>query len=680
MPADGFDFRPADDLITRPVSAFYQNVRQQLRDDLARGWIVKNNHRINACKSSQDFGALAFRNDRTALPFELANALVAVETQDEHITERTRLLEAADVAGMQKVEAAVCKNDAATIAFLAAKPQNRILESQNFRLQKGLHARAKANERNGSLSRGGIRPPGLRALPVNRAKTIRSASGVLLLVIGFLLTRGAAVAEHIYLMDAGGCRLETAFFAPRGGEPQGAVVLLHGLSANKKIMSYLAQGFADQGLKVIVPDLPGHGHTEAPFSAARADQCSESLLRELIVRGIIVPERTILAGHSMGGAIAIRVASRMAANAAASVPFAGVVAISPAPMQKDRGILPEMLLYQDSPPLPANSLVISGSWETPAMKSSAADLVAGRQPGSAKRVVIPHATHLSLLFDSRALAEAERWAAESLHMQTAPSLPSHRRLWGGLLGFLGLLLLLGPFLEEAGGLGSQKADSQSAVSGRLGVSLLVVLAVSFLAVLLLRQAGDPFKSVRLFEGDYFTGFLVIVGGVVLLAKRQALREVLSGKSRALLGTVAAASFAGLVTVLLMTAWFEMTISEAWWKADRWERFPLLLVLLAPYHLAEELVLGPVAALRGLRRLGLGLALRFLGWSALLVGVLALHSGAILLVLLAPYLFLFHVLSRAGMDVVREGTGSAAAAAIFGAILLAGFCLVIFPIT
>jgi len=33
-----------------------------------------------------------------------------------------------------------------------------------------------------------------------------------------------------------------------------------------------------------------------------------------------------------------------------------------------------------------------------------------------------------------------------------------------------------------------------------------------------------------------------------------------------------------------------------------------------------------------------------------------------------------------MDIVRNETGSAAAAALFGAILQAGFCLVIFPLT
>jgi hypothetical protein len=382
----------------------------------------------------------------------------------------------------------------------------------------------------------------------------------------------------------------------------------------------------------------------------------------------------------MGGAIALRVASRMASNASASIPFSGVIAISPAPMKGERGISPEMLLYQDPLSLPTNSLVINGSWETHGMRMSASDLVAGRQGGSAKYVVIPHATHVSLLFDSRAVRETQEWAAQVLHISLQDRLPNHKALYGGLLGLVGLLLLLGPFLQEAGGLQSNKADSQSAVYGKLGITLLVLLAVSFLAVLLLQYSGNPFKSIRLFEADYFTGFLVIVGMIVLLAKRQAMKEVFSVKAKILAGRVLAAGFAGIVTVLLLCAWLEMTITEAWWKTDHWVRFPLLIVLLFPYHLAEELVMGPVAMVKGLRRLGLGLLVRFIGWGALVFGVLVLHSGIILLVLLAPYLFLFHVLQRLAMDGVREGTGSAVAAAIFGAILLAGFCLVVFPIT
>ncbi len=65
---------------------------------------------------------------------------------------------------------------------------------------------------------------------------------------------------------------------------------------------------------------------------------------------------------------------------------------------------------------------------------------------------------------------------------------------------------------------------------------------------------------------------------------------------------------------------------------------------------------------------------------LVFGIFVLHSGAILLILLALFLAVFFVLQRLGMDLVRQETGSAVAAAVFGAILLAGFCLVIFPVT
>ena len=64
----------------------------------------------------------------------------------------------------------------------------------------------------------------------------------------------------------------------------------------------------------------------------------------------------------------------------------------------------------------------------------------------------------------------------------------------------------------------------------------------------------------------------------------------------------------------------------------------------------------------------------------MAGVLILHNGEILMGLLALYMALFNLLQRRGMDIVRTETGSAAATALFGAILQTGFCLVIFPLT
>jgi hypothetical protein len=75
-----------------------------------------------------------------------------------------------------------------------------------------------------------------------------------------------------------------------------------------------------------------------------------------------------------------------------------------------------------------------------------------------------------------------------------------------------------------------------------------------------------------------------------------------------------------------------------------------------------------------------MALRLIAFLVLVFGIFVLHSGAILIILLAVYLALFSLFQRLGMDVVHHQTGSAIAAAVFGAILLAGFCLVIFPVT
>ena len=75
-----------------------------------------------------------------------------------------------------------------------------------------------------------------------------------------------------------------------------------------------------------------------------------------------------------------------------------------------------------------------------------------------------------------------------------------------------------------------------------------------------------------------------------------------------------------------------------------------------------------------------MTLRLITWGALMGGILILHSGEILMGLLSVYMAVFNLLQRSAMDMMRNETGSAAAAALFGAILLAGFCLVIFPLT
>jgi pimeloyl-ACP methyl ester carboxylesterase len=510
-------------------------------------------------------------------------------------------------------------------------------------------------------------------------KGLRAAVGVVLCIIGFVLAHATTYRETTVIIDAGGCRLVTDVIDQGNDDARGYVVLFHGLAANKKIMSYLARGFADQNLRVFVPDLPGHGRTPGPFSFERAESCAESMVRELIAHRAIDPQRTMLAGHSMGGAIAIRVSAR--------VEVAGVVAISPAPMRAVHGVPGDALPYTNPPPLPPHTLAISAAFEPFGIRETTRDLITGDAAATGKYLLIPGATHVSVLFDTRVVRAAQEWSAEALHFPAEPTAPSSLPLPGSLAGLVGILLLAGPFLRETVGMQrpaqvSAQADAPdpqnvSVASTAVPVfrGLLEVAGASFLAVVFLRF-GNPLSFVRLYNGTYFCSFLLIVGLALLLIQHKSVRALWPTKISILLR----ASLAGFVLHLLVTGWLDSTFTESWLTWARWARFPVLFVAALAYLLAEELLLGPLTVRSNVARIWLALALRLTAFVALVFGIFVLHSGAILVILLALYLALFFIFQRLGMDLVRRQTGSAIAAAVFGAILLAGFCLVIFPVT
>ena len=502
-------------------------------------------------------------------------------------------------------------------------------------------------------------------------KSARPIAGIVLIAAGFWLAFPKAYRERTYLIPAGGCRLETTIFEKKDAAPQGTVLLFPGLVANKKVMAFLAGGFAEQNLRVFVPDLPGHGHSPGPFSPQRAEDCAEALLSGLIARGMANPDRTIVAGHSMGGAIALRVGAK--------IPVAGVVAISPAPMHAAHGVQPEMLLYPEPGPLPQRFVVISGSLEPGSLRANAADLVASRSDRTAQLLVIPRATHASLIFDRAAVRAFQDWTAETLQLTGTPGMPSFRQPYGAIAGFLGLLLLANPFLRELTGKKQSGEKEQTTAGTDKSVPwprMLLEFALGAMLLVVMLRFGNPLHGIRLFEGDYLASFLLLLGLALLLLHRNSLRDQLLHWKTGLLGAL----FAALILVLLFSTWLELSVYEAWLTPSKWSRFPFLFLAFLPYHFAEEICLGPAANKSAWRRFARGLSLRAVAWGALALGVFCLHSGEILMVLLLPYFVLLTILQRRGMDMVHRETSSALAPAVFGAILLAGFCLVIFPVT
>jgi hypothetical protein len=301
--------------------------------------------------------------------------------------------------------------------------------------------------------------------------------------------------------------------------------------------------------------------------------------------------------------------------------------------------------------------------------------VAMRSDGTTKYLEIGGASHVSVLFSSAAMRSAQEWSAHVLHLPPTAALPSHRMLIGALGGFVGILLIAGPFLREA--VGKDTKEEETVATGAvIGLPrLLVEFAAGSGVIVLLLRFWTPLKRIGLFQGDYLASFVLLLGAVLILLHWRSVRAALTNSS----GHLLAAGFAGVVLLLLCTAWFDLTFYEAWMTGAKWARFPFLLAACLPYHVAEEMLLGPVQGKRW-RRLALALTLRLISWAAMMGGIFLLHNGEILIGLLAAYLALFNIAQRSGMDMVRTGTGSAAAAGLFGAILQAGFCLVIFPLT
>jgi hypothetical protein len=397
-------------------------------------------------------------------------------------------------------------------------------------------------------------------------------------------------------------------------------------------------------------------------------------------------------GHSLGGAIAVIVGSR--------VKLAGVIALSPAPMSASRGIPEFMLPFEGPPATPANTLAISAAWEPAAIRSAAQDLIAVAPGGSGKFITVPRSSHVSVLLDSRVARASQDWTKQVLGLTQEAAGPSSSFLIGWLTGFVGLLVLSGPFIRETvEPLLLPKPDPRSqrktaepnppasrafeaevaeAVALPIPRALAEVGLVSILAVSLLHFIR-PLPGIHLFQGDYLATLLLLLGTALLILHRNQLRGVRRGLTPV---TLLSSAVAALMLYFLIMGWFELTVTETWLTTARWLRFPILFAAVLPYHLAEELLLGPSGpppAQAALRRIAWALLFRLIAWGALVAAVFALHSGQIFTILLVPYFALFCVLQRLGMAVVRKGTRSPLAAALFGAILLAGFCLVVFPI-
>lgn len=113
--------------------------------------------------------------------------------------------------------------------------------------------------------------------------------------------------DRMVTIDAHAGKMRVGILEPRSG-PIADILMIHGWSSGGKIWGLVAQKLAFYGFRVVCPDLPGHGVSDAPedisYDYELFSHYIDLLLHEL---GL---DKFIIAGHSMGGAIALNFASQ----------------------------------------------------------------------------------------------------------------------------------------------------------------------------------------------------------------------------------------------------------------------------------------------------------------------------------------------------------------------------------
>jgi len=505
--------------------------------------------------------------------------------------------------------------------------------------------------------------------------------GAILLVLGSHWISRAELPHHDIVLDGKSCHTPvTILDPPLGVSPVGSAIVLHGLSADRRVMMYLGSDFAGHGFRTYLFDLAGHGDNTDPFTFPRAEQCASVAIDSLTRSGSVDPRTTILLGHSMGGEIAVRMADHD--------PVAATIALSPAPMT-----LPQRM--------PSNLLVIAGGLDLWPVKREARALAAAAggdrtapsdfaEQRAFHLAILPYAAHTTGLVDRGVAHRAELWAMQALFPSVPPNTVAlnldlatyqtfgrgHRRLAGAVLGLIGLAFLFPLALAIASKLSGPPSADLSPTRPSRALAATEGAAGSLVAALIL-SLGVPLRFLHLYAGDYLASLLLIVGLFLLALNWKAAKQSWPPRAR----PIVAAALLAFAIFLATGAWLDWQLADMWMNAGRWLRFAELLPIAYIFCFAEEVVLGAVAEGKPhALRYFISLTLRLELWLACLLAYYRLANGEVLILILVAGLAGFSILQRLATDGLRARTGSAIGAALFGAILAAWFIAAIFPLT
>ena len=119
---------------------------------------------------------------------------------------------------------------------------------------------------------------------------------------------GLPRGEEVWIRTSDGVRLHAWWVPPAGGPACGALLFLHGNAGHLADRAFLARRVAGTGRGVLLLDYRGYGRSEGTPGEEGLRRDALAAHRWLAEERGVSPDRLVVAGHSLGAAVAVRLA------------------------------------------------------------------------------------------------------------------------------------------------------------------------------------------------------------------------------------------------------------------------------------------------------------------------------------------------------------------------------------
>jgi dienelactone hydrolase len=363
-----------------------------------------------------------------------------------------------------------------------------------------------------------------------------------------------------------------------------AVVLIHGFSADRRIMSVLARRLTENGYAVLAIDVNGHGENRNPFNYSEVESGG---LREDVKQAVdylrtcqfVDGSRIVVMGHSMGAGAALDYATNDP-NLKGAVMISGGWTLGP---ERPRNAL--FIFAQNDPAEPIQDTSIALAAHLAGVPRIELGKTYGdfAQGSAVEAVRVPGVNHLTILYSPEAATTIVKWLDSTFGTTRtkALDLSDPRRATAGI-ALLVFVILLVPLGILSGSMAPNWTEDRPGPSGWIG---LLILAAALLASMPL-AAENPAWFVPVVVGNIQISWFAVAGliilGVLALWRVLDWDRVRDGAGAALFAGAAAFAVVYVCQVAMTVAFHQLSLSP-----ERLMVMAMATVLLFPFWIGFE---------------------------------------------------------------------------------------------